>query len=95
MHCQELHADAHQTLSLNIFQLPQCTKHATFAARDADEMGGGAREMMLGVIFRFRCRNNSGRIYKLTGFTFRRRKFFFRRQSDSSLIVGRIIDPRP
>ena len=25
----------------------------------------------------------------------RRSKFFFRRQSDSSLIVGRIIDPRP
>jgi hypothetical protein len=25
----------------------------------------------------------------------RRRKFFFRRQSDSSLIVGRIVDPRP
>jgi hypothetical protein len=27
--------------------------------------------------------------------TERRRKFFSRRQSDSSLIVGRIIDPRP
>ena len=25
----------------------------------------------------------------------RRRKFFYRRQSDSSLIVGRIIDPLP
>jgi hypothetical protein len=28
--------------------------------------------MVIDVIFRFRCRNNSGRIYKITGFTFRR-----------------------
>jgi hypothetical protein len=48
-------------------------EHATSAARDAvDEMGGGAREMVPDVIFRFRCPNNSGRIYKITGFTFRR-----------------------
>jgi hypothetical protein len=30
----------------------------------------GAREMVLGVIFRFRCRNKSGRIYKITGLHF-------------------------
>jgi hypothetical protein len=31
-----------------------------------DEMGGGAREMVL----RFWCRNGGGRIYKITGFAF-------------------------
>jgi hypothetical protein len=35
-------------------------------------MGGGALEMVLDVKFRFRCRNNSGGTYKITGFTFRR-----------------------
>jgi hypothetical protein len=50
-----------------------CTPMLTSAARDAvDEMGGGAREMVLDVKFRFRCRNNIGGIYKITGFTFRR-----------------------
>ena len=37
-----------------------------------DEMGGGTREMVLDVTFRFRCRNSGGRIYNITGFTFRR-----------------------
>ena len=45
-------------------------KHATSTAWDAvDEMGGGAREMVLDMILRFRCQNSGGRIYEVTSFT--------------------------
>ena len=33
------------------------------------EMGGGAREILLDIVTEFRCRNDSGGIYKLTNFT--------------------------
>jgi hypothetical protein len=46
-------------------------KHATSTARDAvDKMGGGAHEMVLDIVIRFWCRNDGGRIYKITGFAF-------------------------
>ncbi len=32
-------------------------------------MGGSAREVVLDIVSGFRCRNDSGRIYKLTSFT--------------------------
>ena len=45
-------------------------KHATSTARyTIDEMGRGAREMVLDVVNKFRCRNSGRGIYKLTSFT--------------------------
>jgi hypothetical protein len=41
-----------------VFHFLSLVKHATCTARDAvDEMGGGAREMVLNMALRFRCRN--------------------------------------
>ena len=41
-------------------------KHATSTAGyTVDEMGRGAREMVLDVVDKFRCRNNGRGIYKL------------------------------
>ncbi len=32
-------------------------------------MGGGAREIVVDIVTEFRCRNDSGGIYKFKGFT--------------------------
>ena len=45
-------------------------KHATSTAwYTVDEMGRSAREMVLDVVNKFRCRNSGRRIYKLASFT--------------------------
>ena len=45
-------------------------KHATSTAGDAiDEMGGGARKLVLNLIIGFRCPNGGGRVYVITSFT--------------------------
>ena len=45
-------------------------KHATSTAwYTVDEMGRGAREMVLDVVSKFRCRNSGREIYKLASFT--------------------------
>jgi hypothetical protein len=54
-------------------------------------MGGDACEMVLDVKFRFRCQNNSGRIYKITGFTFRRQTRKSQEKSRKIMLVCKLI----
>jgi hypothetical protein len=44
--------------------------HLLHVMQSTDEIGGGAREMVLDMVLRFRCRNGGGRIYEITGFAF-------------------------
>lgn len=65
------HASVHQTFTWKVFQFQRYKeKHIyCFRYRRVDELGGGAIEIVLDTTLRFRCRNGSRGIYKLTSFT--------------------------